>query len=450
VRQQTKADNRSGLEIQDLDWTTTSDLQSVLAVGFAHHVVLVCEQRMSYVDVTPGWAPFIHIDMRKHTSVPINDSIWIAGGSLAVGAGNQVYIFSRFLENVDDEDDDDPEDIFELIAHRNGPLSDYNPTMLHQCLLWDKISLVKQILCTLTKNLRECEQEGRKRLVYDRLDPLDFHTSKRPSAQATKAADYSSLFAVTPTVAAEDDDEFSAAVVQELIDLLDSSVQIPLNQSEKSTLAALAQATLEVEQSRRSLDVCGLRYLISIRAFVNRDRRGASSGTATPATGHLIAPRALERRPSDDVLPAKLRPAKTISRISFRNIVWATHSESNEVLLQAATASCENGKMTWADAKRLGVFLWMKSQDAIKSQLEVVARNRFMADEDRDPTGCSLLFFTLGKKQVVHGLWRQAPGHREQQMMMKFLANDFTLERWKTAAMKNAYALLSKQRYGEL
>jgi hypothetical protein len=129
-----------GLEIQDLDWTTTSDLQSVLAVGFAHNIVLVCEQRMSYVEVTPGWAPFIHIDMRKHTSVPISDSIWVAGGSLAVAAGNQVYVFSRFLENFDADDEDDPEDIFQLIAHRNGPLNDYHPTVLHQCLLWGKWS----------------------------------------------------------------------------------------------------------------------------------------------------------------------------------------------------------------------------------------------------------------------------------------------------------------------
>ena len=72
-----------------------------------------------------------------------------------------------------------------------------------------------------------------------------------------------------------------------------------------------------------------------------------------------------------------------------------------------------------------------------------------MADEDRDPTSCSLIFFALGKKKVVHGLWRQAPDHKEQQMMLKFLNNDFELERWKTAAVKNAYALLSKQRYGE-
>ena len=71
-----------------------------------------------------------------------------------------------------------------------------------------------------------------------------------------------------------------------------------------------------------------------------------------------------------------------------------------------------------------------------------------MAQEDRDPTSCSLIFFALGKKKVVHGLWRQAPGHKEQNMMLKFLANDFAQDRWKTAALKNAYALLSKNRYG--
>jgi len=321
----------------------------------------------------------------------------------------------------------------------------------HQRLLTvDQINLVKRILCTVTKNLRECEHEGKKRLVYDRLDPLDFHNPKKSTQAAKAATDYSSLFAITPTETADDDDEFSEAVVQELIDRLDGPVAMPLTQSEKSTLAALAQATLEVEQSRRSLDECGLRYLISIRTFVNRERRGVASGTTTPAAlaiGQTMSSRASGR--STPLLPQQLQPAKSISRISFRNIVWATHSESHEVLLQAATASCENNKMMWADAKRLGVFLWLKSQEAIRSQLEVIARNRFMADEDRDPTGCSLLFFALGKKSVVHGLWRQAPGHREQNMMLKFLANDFTTERWKTAAMKNAYALLSKQRYGE-
>jgi hypothetical protein len=51
--------------IQDLDWTTTSDLQSVLAVGMPHKVVLVCEERMFYAENTPGWAAFLTIDISK-------------------------------------------------------------------------------------------------------------------------------------------------------------------------------------------------------------------------------------------------------------------------------------------------------------------------------------------------------------------------------------------------
>lgn len=300
----------------------------------------------------------------------------------------------------------------------------------------DKIDLVKSILVTLVKDMRKCEDDGRRRLVYQRLDPLDFHQTNAVLPQKAAAkTDYSSLFSVAPVYDdLKDEDEFTPALVQELIERLDGPVFIPLDQNDKSSLAALAQSVVEVEESRRSLDICGLRYLISIRTFANRDRRAAMSGAATP-------------------LPVKftgedLGKPKARARISFRNIVWASHSESHQVLLQAATASCDNHKMMWEDAKRLGVFLWMRSQEQIRAQLEVVARNRFMADENRDPTSASLFFFALGKKQVVHGLWRQAPGHPEQNLMLKFLANDFTLDRWKTAAMKNAYALLSKQRYG--
>ena len=70
-----------------------------------------------------------------------------------------------------------------------------------------------------------------------------------------------------------------------------------------------------------------------------------------------------------------------------------------------------------------------------------------MAGENRDPTACSLLYFALGKVRLVHGLWRQASWHKEQALMLKFLSNDFTLPRWRTAALKNAYALLGKQRF---
>jgi len=83
-----------------------------------------------------------------------------------------------------------------------------------------------------------------------------------------------------------------------------------------------------------------------------------------------------------------------------------------------------------------------------RGHAEQIARNEFLSSE-RDPIPCSLLYFALNKKATVYGLWRQAYGHKEQQAMLKFLSNDFEQERWKGAALKNAYALLSKQRYGE-
>lgn len=144
-------------------------------------------------------------------------------------------------------------------------------------------------------------------------------------------------------------------------------------------------------------------------------------------------------------------------RMSVRNLVWATHSESKEAMLRAAIDSCSE-RMLWPDAKRLGIFQWLKGPQLVSSysglhlpqaaQMDALARNTFLAD-DRDPTGCSLFYFALGKKRIVHGLWRQAAGHKEQAAMLRFLANDFDEPRWKTAANKNAYALLSKQRFGE-
>lgn len=79
--------------------------------------------------------------------------------------------------------------------------------------------------------------------------------------------------------------------------------------------------------------------------------------------------------------------------------------------------------------------------------MEIIARNHYMLDDVRDPIACSLFYFVLGKVKLVHGLWKQASWHKEQPVMLKFLSNDFSQPRWRTAALKNAYALLAKQRF---
>ena len=51
--------------IYDLDWTSTPDVQSILAVGFLHHVAILCQQRMTYFDEGPGWALCAKVDIGK-------------------------------------------------------------------------------------------------------------------------------------------------------------------------------------------------------------------------------------------------------------------------------------------------------------------------------------------------------------------------------------------------
>ena len=95
-----------------------------------------------------------------------------------------------------------------------------------------------------------------------------------------------------------------------------------------------------------------------------------------------------------------------------------------------------------------------------------------MSKDEKDPIACSLFYITLKKKNVLLGLWKLSSNHNEQGAMVKFLgilfslnvcegnskkkstflenktANDFTEDRWQKAAVKNAFALLGKQRYG--
>jgi hypothetical protein len=51
--------------IRDLDWTSTPDSQSILAVGFPRRVVLFCQQRYDYLNGGSMWISFMSFDMHK-------------------------------------------------------------------------------------------------------------------------------------------------------------------------------------------------------------------------------------------------------------------------------------------------------------------------------------------------------------------------------------------------
>ena len=148
--------------IQDLDWTSTPDLQSILAVGFPHKVAVLAQIRYDYLDKGPAWAPIREIYIRESTPHPIGDSTWLGSGNLVIGAGTQLFVYDKLITTSDEMITDlslpvhghASVDIFDVVALLNGPLPVYHPQFLAQCILAGKMSQVSKIIINLNKAVK--------------------------------------------------------------------------------------------------------------------------------------------------------------------------------------------------------------------------------------------------------------------------------------------------------
>lgn len=148
--------------IQDLDWTSTPDDQSILAVGFGHRMLLLSQMRFDYLNQGPAWASIREISIRDLTPHPIGDSAWLGGGDLVMGAGNQLFVYDRkfhipasLLTNLRLQQRRNAEwDLFEVVARLNGPLPVFHPQFLGQCILAGKVTLAQRILLLLHKAMK--------------------------------------------------------------------------------------------------------------------------------------------------------------------------------------------------------------------------------------------------------------------------------------------------------
>ena len=148
--------------IQDLDWTSTPDDQSILALGFPHKVMILAQIRYDYLDQRPSWAPIREISIRESTPHPIGDSTWLGSGSLVIGAGNQLFVYDKFITANDESvkelaistRDNAIVDLFDIVSLLNGPLPIFHPQLLSQCVLAGKLSLVQKVIVNLSKQMK--------------------------------------------------------------------------------------------------------------------------------------------------------------------------------------------------------------------------------------------------------------------------------------------------------
>lgn len=92
----------------------------------------------------------------------------------------------------------------------------------------------------------------------------------------------------------------------------------------------IVECVATVEKHRRSMDDNAARYLLFFRHYMLRKSQGLSKQL----------------------------------NVSWREIVWAFHSGSHEILTDLVSKQFQ-GKMLWEQARESGIFMWLKDLPAL-------------------------------------------------------------------------------------
>lgn len=368
------------------------------------------------------WSSLAEIDCSTWTA-HIGASTWV-GNALLVAGGSTLRVYAPNLESDRRKMSALPIPI--ALANRVGPLAPHHPDFLSAALTTGRVDLAKGALSVLLHALRTAS--GSSLVEVPALPLRDFwHRTVKPEPSKSSQTAYTALFSNSfPSLDQSDtsvNNTWTQESASELAHLL-PTVQLDMSKDEQEGLSILSQAVVDLSTVQASLDSYGLRFLG--RLFAVRSPSG-KSGTREP--------------------------------LCYREAVVAFHSPAQEPLLTAVNTVCGTS-MTWSTAKDIGVFLWTHEGPALRHLTESVARSEFLrptigttkgapAGPTRDPVGCSLLYFALGagQEKKMLTLWRQASWHPEQAKMITFLSKDFSVPRWRAAAAKNAYVLMSQRRF---
>uniref|UniRef100_A0A669B502 Dmx like 1 n=1 Tax=Oreochromis niloticus TaxID=8128 RepID=A0A669B502_ORENI len=191
-----------------------------------------------------------------------------------------------------------------------------------------------------------------------------------------------------------------------------------LTRMEQMSLMALADTIastsidLNDSQGGETLDECGLKFLLAVRlhTFLSTS------------------------------LPPAHRAQLLRQGLSTCHYAWGFHSEAEEELLNMLPAM-QKGEPTWPELRSMGVGWWLRSTNKLRRCIEKVAKASFQ--RNNDPLDAAIFYLALKKKAVVWGLYRS----QKNAKMTEFFHNNFSEDRWRKAALKNAFSLLGKQRF---
>ncbi|KAK3115955.1 regulator of (H+)-ATPase in vacuolar membrane [Teratosphaeriaceae sp. CCFEE 6253] len=397
--------------VRRLSFQTTSTGYSILAVAFDTDVEVLVQGCYDLGQARSTWTTVYRASVAG-TGLRVKTLSWLQGARLAIGAGTAMMLCGQttstrelrtdIRERFGLDGSDTSVDVQALTGLLNEPLPLYHPSALSQVVRFSDLADATHLLVRLHERLK----------FWSEGDDLH-HLLSTPQGESTSVADRDDL-----------DSEFVRALMEQL-----EEKELPaISKAEQETLKLVVQAIALVCEHVNGLDVFALRYLFEWKLQLLHLAQASRAVSATERNGI--------RNESNFLVPD----------MSWREIACASHSATQQPLLDILTLYYDN-KLTWRIARALGITAWLSDKEALEQVFESLAQSAYRQTSPPDPANASLYFLALHKKQTLLGLWRIATWHKEQRVTTNFLKRDFSQPECRTAAKKNAYALMGKRRF---
>jgi len=400
-------------KVCDMDWYFTSEGQQFLAIAFEKEVQIFCrtrksEEKPNYVK----WEVFSKVPYPNETQVEGSKKLikWLENGTLVYANNSVVYSIDKWVLPQNRDTIQYPKSNLLLSANdKTHRLPLYHPEHLLNYILWGRYNVAKDGLNVLYHYISLMRKANKE--IKDVPSPL-WTLFEEENETVSQSKKYNFLFRTSiEEENTEDENTFTNEKARLLTEYL-YQIKLPyINKHEQMSLVGIVNILLSTTEQKMQLDENGMRYLIAMKLFTY-SRRFTSQN----------------------------------AQLNFRDITWAYYSESQDVLINFCKSSCGE-KLLWKDFRALGLSFWIKNNATLRHQIEIIARNQYMNNGENNPYNCFIFYMAMKKLKVVIGLWKNAVWHPERAKMLSFLDHDFTEPRWQKAALKNAFALLSKRRF---
>ena len=392
-----------------------SPSHNFLAVGFDDEVAVLAQGRYEHHHELPVWAVVKTLSIAG-LGIPITGSQWLRDGSLALAVGNGIMLSDNCVATHElDVELQQTIDCYpsqssgirmpHLAQRLKAPLPVWHPSLLSHLAHHGNIAAASSLLRKLLDKLKFWS-EG------EHLPPL----LDTPVEDLVGGADD------------ERESELNDGMVRDLMEQLQEKNLPAVSDAEQRRLISVLEALAYVSEHARGLDNCALRYLFNWKL-------------------QLLYMAGAESQPNGAQLNGLFHAEKPlIPRMQWREIAFAYHSTTQQPLLDIITLHYDN-KMSWDIARSLGITAWLADKEALDQVFDSLAQSAYRHSSPPDPINASLYFLALHKKPTLLGLWRIATWHKEQRATTNFLKRDFSKPDAKTAAKKNAYALMGKRRF---